>query len=128
MIDATVTTTSIEIISGDDYEDAAGRALEWSEAYAGSIVTGDTVTFRCERDIFYNTTDNSTSFEKAGSVTVAGGTMTVKVDLTAAETAAFETGTDNQYKFEVEIEDAATSGVATFAQGTMTVLAKVTEP
>jgi len=124
-----VSSSAITIISGDDYADADGRALEWTDdAYSGPIETGDTVTFRCERDVHYGTDEDSSAFEKAGSVVVSGADITIKVELTSAETAAFETGADNKYVFELELTDVSTSRILTYAQGVMTVTADVTEP
>jgi len=96
----------VEIVQGDDYNNTDGRALDWVNA-AGTWpdLTGAAIKFTA-------TKDGETPFTKAGTVvTPTGANQTVRVELTAAETAPLAVG-----KWNYDVQATLTSGrIATLA-------------
>jgi len=102
---------SLTIVRGDDYADADGRALTWTvEGWTGPDLTDATATFRLMTRSAYERGDGTAVLSKAGTVSEDGGTVTIKVELTAAETAALGAAPPNQplsHKYHLRLATAA---------------------
>jgi hypothetical protein len=109
--------SSVTIVRGDDYLAADARALDWTDAgNHWPDLTGATIAFTARR--------SPSVLTKAGSVvTPSGSSKSVRVELTAAETAALGTG---PWNFDVQATLATTSHIVTLVLGTLTVLADQT--
>lgn len=106
-----VDASNVQIVRGDDYKNADGRALFAGTTFANApSLSGGTVTLKVQR--------GATPFTKAGVVT---GAATCYVELTTAETAALPTG---KPRFDLEAA-LANSDIVTIAQGTLEVLKDV---
>jgi hypothetical protein len=101
----------VEIVKGDDYAAADGRALEWTSTTWPNL-TGATITFRVLQQI-----RDDVLLTKAGSVVTPTGTAKVRVELTAAETGALSAG---GHRFEV-VATLSSGRVATLVRDTFTV-------
>ncbi len=107
----------LEIVRGDDYTAATGRALpEWSsdDWTPFSLTTAQSVTFKAR------TRYSATAFEQAAAVL---SDTQVRVEFTAAQTGAFAAGRD-AYHFDLEAVLAG-GEIVTLAQGAMTVIEDV---
>lgn len=106
----------VEIVRGDDYLNADGRALEWSsdDWTPLDLTSAQSVTFKA------NTRYMTTVFSKAATVL---SDTEVRVELTHAETTLFAVGR-NAYRFDLEAV-LVSGDIITLAQGTMTVLEDV---
>lgn len=79
---------SVEIVQGDDYRTADGRALTWTvEDYSGPDVTGLTVTFGVTPAADYNAGSANPVFTATGSAAMSGDDAVFSVELTATQTA-----------------------------------------
>lgn len=79
----------LTIQAGDDYLDSIGRALTWAITdYSGPSLTGGTASLSLIDLDAYNTQTGAVDLELAGTVSVSGTTVTVKVDATATQTAS----------------------------------------
>ena len=110
-------TGDLTLVRGDDYTVSSGRTLpEWSSAdwTPFDLSSAASVTFKAR------TRYSETIFEKAAVVI---SDTQVRVELTAAETAAFAVGRD-AYRFDLEAV-LATDDVVTLAQGMISVLEDV---
>ena len=99
---------NVTTIQGDDYEAADGRSLDW-DVSTTATVTGGTIS------VVLSGVDTYT-----GSVVDAD---TVRLELTAAETAAIPVG---KRKYQVILTD-TNSDIATLVEGTWTSNARVSE-
>ena len=113
-------TLALTIVRGDDYSDDSGRTLPTWESDDWSVLdlsAAASVTFKAK------TRYGTTIFSKAMGVL---SDTEVQLQLTDAETAAFDAGT-NAYRYDIEaVLGVAKSGdIVTLAQGTMSVLADV---
>lgn len=71
----------VRVFQGDDYANVDGRSLEWSGTTWADLTAAQSVTL-------YVRAPNGATFSTEGSVVSAGGaTQTVRIELTAAETA-----------------------------------------
>ncbi|MCL5942761.1 MAG: hypothetical protein M1325_04465 [Actinobacteria bacterium] len=104
----------IELVQGDDYAVADLRSLEWSST-GWPDLTGAAIAFRGRRR------NGTLTAEIAGSVVTPTGTALVRVELTAAQTAAMDAGA---YTYELEAT-LATGRTITLARGTLTVLPQI---
>lgn len=103
---------TVQIVQGDDYHASDGRALEW---------TGDLWPDLTSATIAFHIAD-ADPFTAEGSVTDAGvGPQTVRVQLTAEQTAALNAG---QHPFDVEAT-LESGRVVTLVRGYSHVLADV---
>ena len=110
-------TGDLEIVRGDDYTAATGRALPaWSSGdwTPFSLTTAISVTFKAR------TRYSDSAFEQAASVL---SDTQVRVELAAAQTGAFAVGRD-AYDFDLEAVLAG-GEIVTLAQGRMTVIEDV---
>lgn len=88
-----------ELITGDDYSQAAGQPLEW-ESDGWPDLTGATIKFSL-RNLATGSDDID---DVAGSVVTAGsGTQKVRVELTNAQTSPLTVGV-NKYRFDVQAD------------------------
>jgi hypothetical protein len=85
----------LRLVRGDDYKAADGRAIERARSTFIDL-TGATILFSVQ-DM---TTGDYPIFESAGSVLVATGTPSFRVELTAAQTAELELGRP-RYRYDV---------------------------
>ena len=93
---------NIELVQGDDYLDADGEAVTWTITdYDGPGLTSATALLSIQDRDDYEDDTTGYALQKAGSVSVDGTTVTVKVDLTAAETLALARSpyTDGEHKW-----------------------------
>lgn len=106
----------VEVLRGDDYLNADGRALLWSsdDWTPLDLSTAQSVTFRA------NTRYSGTVFSK--TLTVVSDTQ-IRLELETAETAAFAIGT-NAYRFDISAV-LFNDSIVTLARGQMTVLEDV---
>ena len=110
-------TGDLEIVRGDDYTAATGRALpEWSsdDWTPFSLTTALSVTFKAR------TRYSDSAFEQAAVVLAD---TQVRVEFTAAQTSALAVGRD-AYSFDLEAVLAG-GEIVTLAQGRMTVIEDV---
>jgi len=120
-------TDEIEIVAGDDYLDADGRALTWSDDdWIGPDLTGATIELRLLATSDYDAgTGTATTY--AGSVTVVGSAVTITVGLTAAQTAALSgspPADEVNYHYQL-VATLANASIVTLAEGSITVKARV---
>lgn len=108
--------TTVQVVRGDDYAAADGKALEWTQGTASwPTLTGASVLFSMR-------TTQNTVFTKAGSVvTATGSSKKVRVELTAAETAAFPIET---LPFDVQVT-LSSGGIQTLVNGKVKVIEDV---
>lgn len=110
------TSGDVTITQGDDYNNTDSRALTWTTSSSSDwpTLTGATVTFTI-RDAA-----NTIELAKAATVvTPTGATKAVRVELTAAETAALAIGGAHQFMLRA----ALTSGrIVTLTTGRLNVL------
>jgi hypothetical protein len=110
-------TGDLEIVRGDDYTAATGRALpEWSsdDWTPFSLTTAQSVAFKAR------TPYSESVFEQAAAVL---SDTQVMVELTAAQTGALAAGHD-AYRFDIEAV-LANGAVITLAQGKISVIEDV---
>jgi hypothetical protein len=106
---------NITIMRGDDYKNADGRALTWTSTdwTALDLSTATAIKFRTQKPY-------GTVFEK--DVTAVSDTL-VRLELTSAETAEFETGSK---KYDFDIQATLLNGnTVTLVRAKMTVLEDV---
>lgn len=83
---------NVTIRRGDDYDADEGRSLDWTGGSGWPALTGAAIAFK----VIKPGTDTSI----AGTVvTATGDNKQVRVELTAAQTTAFNAG---RYRYEVE--------------------------
>lgn len=109
-------TGNLELIRGDSYHNAEGRALSWtSDAWTPlDLSAAKSVTFKARSRY------SSTVFSKAAEV--LSDTL-VRLELTSAETGAFTVGRD-AYRFDLEAV-LADDDIVTLAQGKLSVVEDV---
>lgn len=93
-------TWNIRLTQGDDYDDDEGRSLEWTNengTWGDGDITSNTVSFKVT-----NKKTGQAAISKAGSVVTPTGTQKIRVELTAAETAAL-TEAGDAYKYQIRI-------------------------
>lgn len=106
---------NVTVIRGDDYNQADGRALEWSTVTEGEWpdLTGATIGMKIE------THAGGDVLTVAGSVaTATGASKRVRAQLSSGQTSAFAVGS---YAFDVQATLASGRKV-TLVRGTLTVL------
>jgi len=120
------TDGDVDIIQGDTYATADGRALVWTSAsYTGPSLVDATAKFRAIPSNLYEKGSGEASLDKAATIGIDGDTVTFTVELTAAETGDLDTISPRTYAYEIEVT-LASGNVYTYAQGTMTVTRDVT--
>ena len=78
----------VELIQGDDYSPDMGTELTWSEAdYSGALTADDTVELRLMTTAAYKAGTGTAALTKAGTLALAGTTLTATFALTTAEVA-----------------------------------------
>jgi len=113
----------IVIYQYDDYYDAEGRSLEWTNSdgdWGGGDITGATVSLQ----INHKHTGAAVK-TKVGTVVTATGTQKVRVELGTADTDDF-TDCGELYKYQLRITLAGDGGhVETVAEGDVTVIKRL---
>lgn len=120
---------SVTLVQGDDYLDANSDALTFTvTGYTGPVVTS-TGKFSIMTAANYNSSSTSAALTVDAAITVSGGTLTAKVDLTDVQTAALAVTPPNEkfnYRYQLwGIHD--TDKISTILRGALTVLKQVPE-
>lgn len=114
-------TEDITVITGDDYHNTEGRALEWSNSdgdWGDNDITDCTVQFRAVSNIDSTDVFPATG-NKAGVVVTGTGTQLVRVVLSNEETKLLTPGED-AYTYHLRVIDNERN--ETIARGNMTVV------
>jgi hypothetical protein len=109
---------NITIVRGDEYNNADGRALEWSTVAATDWpdLTGATIVLTARNS-------SGGTLTKAGSVVTPGGVnKKVRVELVAADTSGLTLGL-NEYSFDIQATLSPSGRKVTLVRGFITVLA-----
>ena len=108
---------SPKIVIGDDYNDSDGRAFKWTGGGGWPALDG------VGASVLLTASSNSvdSTISKAGTIETATGTRkTIRVEFTAAETAALEASPRYKYKLTATL---TTGGrVVTLSSGTLSVV------
>jgi len=104
----------IELVRGDDYDHADSRAIDWTSS-GWPDLTGGTVEFTAR----HRTTGANDIEDEALTIVAATAPATVRMELTAAQTAALELG--QVYQFDVQAT-LASGNIVTLARGDLNVL------
>lgn len=116
MVSPVADTGEVELVQGDDYDDADGRELTWTNAEGSwPDLTSATIALKMQ-----DRTDGTDKGPYTGAVNVASGAgQQVQVELTDTQTAALEVGAE-RYDYQV-VATLSSARVVTLARGTVTV-------
>lgn len=114
---------TLQIVRGDSYLDADGRALTWTaQDYLGPAIGSLTVQLRLVSASYYDEGETVAELAVAGDAVATGDDVTVTVELTAAQTAGL---TLKPYKYQLVGLNGAGTKVHTFALGPVELSANI---